>query len=308
MRRPHPQAQALLDELYGYPLPGQPGFDLKRSRAEVDRSVPPRTEVDVAAIVDVTVGGVDCRLYRPASHAPAVVHLHGGGFVEGGLDSHDAVCHRLAASSGWAVLAVDYRLAPEHPYPAALEDAEAVIADLPDVAQWLHVDTTRLALLGDSAGGNLVAALTLRERDRRGEVPSRFALQAMVYPGLSAERSTVGPGGEDLALTDDAMEYYRGSYTPDPTDRTRPDVAPACAESLNDLPPAVVLTAEFDPLCQEAEDYAARLSEAEVPVVATRYLGMVHGFWRRPATIDASRAAVEQVATALKALPVPQRR
>lgn len=308
MRRPHPQAQVLLDELYGYPLPGQPGFDLERSRAEVDRSAPPRTETDAAEVVDVTVGGVSCRLYRPAPHAPVVVQLHGGGFVEGGLDSHDAVCHRLAISSGWAVLALDYRLAPEHPYPAALEDAEAVIDDLPDAAQRLQVDTNRIALVGDSAGGNLVAALTLRERDGRGEVPTRFALQVMVYPGLNAERTTVGPDGEDLALTDGAMEYYRGAYTPDPTDRTRPDVAPACAESLNDLPPAVVLTAEFDPLCQEAEDYAARLGEAGVPVVATRYLGMVHGFWRRPATIDASRAAVEQVATALKALTVPQRR
>ncbi|MGH3423714.1 MAG: alpha/beta hydrolase [Nocardioidaceae bacterium] len=300
-RRPHPQAQVLLDELQGHPLPGQPGYDLERSRADVRRYAPPRTEAEVAYVADVTAGGVPCRLYRPAPGTPVVVHLHGGGFVEGGLESHDAVCHALAARSGWSVLAVDYRLAPEHPYPAALEDAEAVLDALDDVSGDLNVDPARVALLGDSGGGTFAAALTLREREVRGDEPSRFALQVLVYPGLEAGGGAVaGELGEAYALTDDAMDYYLDAYVPAFSDRSKADVAPARARSLHDLPPALVLTAELDPLCEQAEEYASRLADDGVPVVATRYLGMVHGFWRRPATIDASRAAVEQAAAALR--------
>ncbi|MGH3516331.1 MAG: alpha/beta hydrolase, partial [Haloechinothrix sp.] len=267
---------------------------------------PARTGESVEYVEDLDVAGVPCRLYRPGLGRGVVIHLHGGGFVEGGLASHDAVCHRLAALSGWSVLALDYRLAPEHPFPSALEDAEAVIDYVQDKGGDLGVDGYRMTLLGDSAGGNFVAALTLRERNRRGSEPGRFLLQVMIYPGLGSGEVT--PSREQLsegfALTTDAMGWYADTYVPNQDDRSREDVWPALAQSLEDLPPALVITAELDPLRDEAERYAARLAQDRVPIVCTRYLGMVHGFWRRPATVEAAKSAVGQVAQALRDLPL----
>lgn len=302
MSRIHPQARALLDELDGYPLPGSRHFDLARSRRDTDLFAPPRVDAQVDGVEDLRIAGVPCRLYRPAPRAPVVVHLHGGGFVEGGLDSHDAVCHLLAASSGWAVLAVDYRLAPEHPYPAALLDAEAVIERVRCLGAELSVDPSRICVLGDSAGGNLVAALTLRAR-RRAET---FALQVLVYPSLGSPIRL--PSQDEFAtgyaLTDEAVSWYLRAYGSSAA-ADEIDLRPGLSESLHDLPPAVVITAELDPLRDEAELYAARLADAGVPVVCTRTLGMVHGFWRRPATIDAARATIGFVAQTLRQTPDP---
>lgn len=292
----HPQAVNFLGGLDDEPGPGEAGFDLAAARREMAAAPPARLGAgdEVAHVMDVDADGVACRLYRPRPGAPVVVHLHGGGWVLGNLDSHDAVCRLLAARSGAAVLAVDYRLAPEHPYPAALEDAETALAWLRREGASLEVDPRRLAVLGDSAGANLAAALAMRARDRGA---SPFALQALVYPCLDPRLDTVSAATELGGLTASEMRWYWHSYAASALHRA--DVAPAAAEDLAGLPAAVVLTAEHDPLRDEGEDYASRLAAAGVPVTATRWLGMVHGFWRWPATFDASVAAVEHVAAAV---------
>lgn len=186
--RLYPESARLLGELDEAPLPGEPGFDLARSRAQVTAGAPGWSGTGRCRVLDREIAGVPCRCYLPEQPAGVVIHAHGGGFVEGDLETHDAVCRELAVSSGWAVVAVDYRLAPESPFPAAFEDLEAVVdavtADRPGRAGDVPVDVppTPMALVGDSAGAMLVAGTTLRERRVRGDQPSRVALQVLVYP------------------------------------------------------------------------------------------------------------------------------
>ncbi|RJK97107.1 alpha/beta hydrolase [Vallicoccus soli] len=294
----HPQSAALAAAADG-PGPGDEGFDLAAARRAMSGDAPPPVPGDAVALVaDVDADGVRCRLYRPREGAPVLVHVHGGGWVVGDLESHDAVCRSLAARSGCAVLAVDYRLAPEHPWPAALEDVEAAVAWLRREGRAHGVDPGRLALTGDSAGGGLVAALALRARDAGGPT---YALQVLVYPVLDARRGGASYAQEgNGALRPAEMAWYWDAYAPPGVDRARPDVSPSAAADLAGLPPALVLSAEHDVLRDEAEDYAARLALAGVPVAATRWLGTAHGFFRRPATMDAASAAVDQVAAAVR--------
>ncbi len=293
----HPQSAALVGSADS-PSPGEDGFDLAAARADMLADPPaPAPQDAVEEVREVDADGVRCRLYRPRPGAPVLVHVHGGGWVMGGLDSHDAVCRALAARSASAVLAIDYRLAPEHPWPAALEDVETAVAWLQREGAAYGVDPGRLALLGDSAGGGLVAALALRAR--RGG-PS-YALQVLVYPVLDARQGTASYASEGWAgLGAAEMAWYWDAYAPAGTDRTDPEVSPAAAGDLAGLPPALVLSAEHDVLRDEAEDFAARLAAAGVPVVATRWLGTAHGFFRRPAAVDAASAAVDHVALALR--------
>jgi acetyl esterase len=255
----------------------------------------------LAEVLDLVADGVPVRLFDPGGDAPrpVVVHVHGGGFVFGDLDTHDGLCRILAARTGAAVLAVDYRRAPEHPHPAAVDDVETAAA-------WLHrggagpaVDPDRMALLGDSAGGNVAAVVVRRARDAGGPP---YACQVLVYPVIGA--SFDGPSwdayGAGHGLGRDEMAFCWDAYVPDPADRRHPDVDPARAASLGGLPPALVITAECDPLRDDGERYAAQLAEAGVEAVATRYAGAVHGFWRRPAAFAASRAAIDQVTAYLR--------
>lgn len=301
MSGPWPEARAQLAGASG-PGPGDPGFDLDATRAAMAAAPPARLGVgdEVAHVVDVDAGGVRCRLYRPREGARVVVHVHGGGWVTGDLESHDAVCRLLAARSGLAVLAVDYRLSPEAVWPAAVDDVETAVGWLTDHADELGVRADRLAILGDSAGGTVAAAVALRARDR-GSSP--FALQALIYPVLDAamgEKSYAGSSVAGHGLSAQGMAYYWDAYAPsESVDRSDPEVSPYAASELAGLPPTLVLTAENDPLRDEGETFATRLAEAGVPVVATRHLGVVHGFWRRPTQYAASVAAVDQVAAAL---------
>lgn len=296
----HPDAVAFLDAGDdGEPGPGDRGFDLAAARRDTSSSPPARLgrDDDVAHVVDLDAGGVPCRLYRPSPGAPVLVFLHGGGWVVGDLDSHDAVCRLLAARSGAAVLAVGYRLAPEHPFPAALEDAETAVRWLRDHAAELYLVANRVAVVGDSAGGNLAAGLVRRARDRDGG-DSPYVLQALVYPCLDPRLQTPSAATESGGLTAAEMRWYWDVYAP--ADPPHPDAAPGLADDLAGLPAALVLSAEHDPLRDEAEDYAARLAAAGVPVVAVRSLGMVHGFWRRPAVFAASETAVDLVAAEVR--------
>jgi acetyl esterase len=242
----------------------------------------------VEHVVDVDARGVPCRLYRPRPDAPVIVHLHGGGFVFGDLETHDAGCRRLALASGWAVLAVDYRRAPEHRYPAASDDVDTVIDWLRQHGGALGVDTRRLSVLGDSAGGQLALVAGLR----------RPALSAcvLVYPCVDPSGSYPSFRAETGGLTGAEMDWCWEAYSPAGSRVDTAELFPLRARAnLSRLPATMVITAEHDPLRDEGEALAAAIAVAGVTSVSTRYLGMIHGFWRNPQLFDASDVAISQV-------------
>ena len=247
---------------------------------------------EVEQIEEIAAAGIRVRTYRPAGgENRALVWLHGGGWVIGSLDSHDPLCRALAARSGCSVVAVDYRLAPEHPHPAALDDAWAV-------TQWATKTFERVALGGDSAGAHLAAVVARRARDRQIQVE----LQVLVVPVTDYSFGTLShhENASGYGLERETMEWFWSLYVRDRASANDPDVSPLRALDLEDVPPALVLTAEYDPLRDEGEAYAARLRDAGIPVEHSRYTGMVHGFLRMPAVLDRSRDAIDHVARAVR--------
>ncbi len=245
---------------------------------------------------------VGVRVYRPASvgdaPAPAVVWFHGGGFVIGTLDSHDQTCRLLADGAGVVVVAVDYRLAPEHAFPAAADDASAAVRAVVEQADALGVDPGRVAVAGDSAGGNLAAVAARRCR-------GLVTFQLLVYPVCDLTHDgdrypSFRDNAEGYVLTADTMAFFDESYVPDPADRSDPDASPVLAGDLGGLAPALVLTAEFDPLRDEGEAYAARLAGAGVPVTLSRYDGAIHMFFQMAGFTSIGRRAVDEVVAALR--------
>lgn len=254
------------------------------------------TPTAVGSTEDLPVAGISCRLHLPAADGPygLLVWLHGGGWVVGDLDSHDDVCRILCARSGLAVLQVDYRLSPENPYPEALEDALAVVREVGGSDRWRGV-----AVGGDSAGGNLAAAVALVCRAEGREL----AGQLLAYPCLDAGCATASytQCATGFGLEADDMRWYWQQYagTAEPND---PLLAPAAAGDVRGLAPAVVVTAEYDVLRDEGDAYAARLREAGVPVQHLAVPGMVHGFLGQSAVVAAADAAVTQMAHAVRDL------
>jgi acetyl esterase len=255
---------------------------------------------------DVAIAGaagtIPARLYRPSRDGTLslLVYFHGGGWVIGNLEGYDNVCSDLAAEAGCAVLSIDYRLAPEHRFPAAADDCFAATAWARINAAALGIDPARLAVGGDSAGGNLAAVVALMARDRGGP-PVRF--QLLVYPVTCGRMDTPSyrDNAEGYLLTQAAMVWFWNHYTPHAADRELPYAAPLRAADLGGLPPALVLTAEFDPLRDEGEAYAARLRAAGVPTTLRRYDGQIHGFFTMGALVDRARAALDETAAALRA-------
>jgi acetyl esterase len=248
-------------------------------------------------------GKIRCRFYVPLGKAsrprPLLVYFHGGGWVIGDLDTHDGLCRFLSTNADVAVLSVDYRLAPEHPFPAAIEDASAAFAWAAAEAEKLDVDASRIAVGGDSAGGNLAAAVSLLARDDGGPKP---AMQLLIYPvtdaaGRQPSRDLFATG---FMLTQADMDWFDHHYLPEGTDVTDPRVSMLGAESLADLPPAYVTTAGFDPLRDEGEIYAERMREAGVRVALRRHPGLVHSFANMTAFSPSARAAMLEVAGALR--------
>ncbi|MFC5827666.1 alpha/beta hydrolase [Nonomuraea insulae] len=229
-------------------------------------------------------GAVPVRIYRPDATTPSlpvVAFAHAGGWVLGDLETHDEVCRHLSHALPAVVVAVDYRRAPEHPYPAAIDDYWAAVCWLAGHAAELGGDAGRLAVIGDSAGGNLAAAAALRAREAGGP---RIAVQALAYPTVDAtldcgaqEGGSYLTCGEGYGLTLSMMRWFVDSYLPDPADRTASDASPLFAD-LSGLPPAIVATAEYDPLRTEGERYAHRLARAGVAVTHLELDGLVHGF------------------------------
>jgi acetyl esterase len=254
----------------------------------------------VAEIRDVALDGRDglrLRIYRPAGHEqlPGLVWLHGGGWVFGSLDTHDPVCRAFAARGPCVVVSVDYRLAPEHPFPAAADDAWAALRWAADNATSLGIDLGALAVGGDSAGGNLAAVAALRARD----AGLGLALQALVYPVIEAdfESASYAEYGDALNLSRARMRWYWQQYAggADPRD---PRMAPLHADPAG-VAPALVQLAEFDVLRSEGEAYASHLERAGVPVTCTHYRGMLHGFLQMPATTARATQAVAEILDAL---------
>lgn len=254
----------------------------------------------MASVEDLTLDlpgrRLPLRVYRPVAGAslPLVLYLHGGRFISGDFITHDPVCRQLAAASGCIVIAVDYRLAPEHPFPAAVEDAWVA-------AQWVHQKgeeiggNGRWAIAGDSAGGNLAAASALLLRARGNTLPHALAL---IYPMLDATCSlpshqTCGSGYG--AGSDDMKAGYR-LYLPEGTDLRTPYASPLFAGDLAGWPATLVLTAEYDSLRDEAEAFAQRLQQAGVPVTCRRYDGAIHGFFQMGGVLNLGRLAMQQVA------------
>lgn len=253
---------------------------------------------------DLTVEGpvdLPVRLYRPPDlrgPLPLVVHFHGGGWVMGGIGSHDATCRRLAAASGCLVASVDYRLAPEHPFPAAIDDAWAATRWLMDHAGDLGTQPGRVAVAGDSAGGNLAGAVARLARDDGRPL----VFQLLVYPVVDRrlDRPSMVDGNSDYLLDRADMEWFWELYDPDGAAASDPRAALTAEADLSGLPPALVITAEHDPLRDEGEEYGDRLRRAGVPATVHRYPGVFHGFYAMGGALDAATAAADEAAAALR--------
>lgn len=301
----HPDAVEILDTLRANGVPEWHTLSPDRAREVYDARVgmfasvrTPIREVRDHEI-STAAGPLRVRLYDATAGgdvSPAFVYLHGGGWTLGNLDSHDELCRRLSVATGAKVLAVDYRLAPEHPYPAPLQDCLAAIRWIADHADALGVDAGRLAVGGDSAGGNLAAGACLWIRDHGGP---RLAAQVLLYPGIA-------PAWENLSFYENAVgkfltrrdvQWFWANYLggASPTD---PYAVPGAAK-LADLPPALIVTAGHDPLRDDGEIYGHRLAEAGNDVSIRRYDGMIHGFLGLPVELDDARDAIAAVADML---------
>ena len=299
-----PQAQDVLDQMAALRLPANHTISPEEARRNRKaRPVAPGPEVAKAEERSIPGIGPDIpvRVYTPGGSGPfpALGWFHGGGWVIGDLDIADGTARHLAVETGCVVVSVDYRLAPETKFPGAADDCYAATQWIARNAASINADRTRIAVGGDSAGGNLAAAVCLMARDRGGPP---LVFQLLVYP-VTARDFTTGSyqhNSDGYSLTTDDMKWYWDQYLSTEADAANPYAAPLVARDLRGLPPALVITAEFDPLRDDGEAYGQRLQEAGVSATCTRYDGMIHGFFAMSAVMDKGKRAISEASTALK--------
>jgi acetyl esterase len=307
---PDPAVQSFLDLYNSMDVPELQEVSPQQARQLFESFAAGHVDIPLQSVEDRTIpgpaGDLPVRLYDPretAGETPLVFFFHGGGFAIGSVDTHDGPCRRLALETGYPVLSVDYRLAPEHPFPAALRDCYAALEWAMASATALDVDPDRLVLAGDSAGGNLAATTALLARDRGGP---HVAHQVLVYPvtGDPVGTDSYSENAEGYFLTADLMEWYRDLYLEDDIEEGNVYARPRRCRDLSGLPPATVLTAGFDPLRDDGAAYAERLAGAGVPVSYHNFPGLIHGFFNmisEPVRIEGAVEAHDVVADALTA-------
>ena len=304
----HPQAQQFLADLAAAGMPpigSLPVAETRQAFAGVAAFGGPPEKM--ANVEDRRIPGPDgeipVRIYTPETKGPApvLVYFHGGGWVIGTFETHDGVCRHLAKQSGAVVVSVDYRLAPEHKFPAAAEDCYAATLWVAENGRSIGADPRRLAVGGDSAGGNLAAVVSLMARDRG---KPKIGFQLLIYPVTDHGYDTPSylENAEGYLLTRESMRWFWNHYLTGERDAANSYASPLRAKDLSGLPPAMVVTAEFDPLRDEGEAYAERLRQAGVPVKMKRYEGLIHGFFSMTGVFDQAREAVTAAAAEIRAL------
>ena len=303
-----PQAKALLDLIVERGVPPTHTLspqDARRFYLERRSATQPEPRA-VAEVLNLSApaphGAIPLRLYRPADAArpaPTLVYYHGGGWTMGNLDSHDVLCRQLADESGFVVVSVDYRMGPEHRFPAAVDDVLAATRWLQAQAGALGLDATRFAVGGDSAGGNLAAVVALAWRDAGESVPLKF--QLLIYPATDMRMAAPShtSNGQGYLLTSDTIQYFRSHYL-SPEQYTDWQASPLLHADLSGLPPALVITAGFDPLRDEGRQYADALSAAGSPAQYVCFERQIHGFITMGRLLDEAHTAVDLCAAALR--------
>ncbi|WP_459982754.1 alpha/beta hydrolase [Nocardioides sp. AN3] len=299
----HPVAQQLLDAAAASDQPNSHLLPIGQARANFEATFAALDVEPVEDVVDMVAatldGDIPVRLYRPTSAAtPLVLYLHGGGWQMGSLDSHDGICRSIANASGYAVLSVDYRRPPEHKYPAAPRDCYHAFLWAADHADRLTIDASRIAVVGDSAGGNLAAAVALQARDHDGP---RLACQVLIYPATTFDLDE----GFDLdyegyVLFRDEVQWHKDAYFSGPEDAVEDYASPLNA-AVEGLPPTFVLTAEYDPIGIGGHAMADKLAAGGVKTLHRQYDGMIHGFAQFPSLFEDAKVAIADVADYLRA-------
>jgi acetyl esterase len=301
----NPQVKALLEQMEAAGEPPLHTLQPEEARRRTDFRPLAGEPEPVAKVEERLVSGdagyITIRVYTPQGNGPfpVLVYFHGGGWVIGDLDTVDAPCRALTNAAQCVVVSVDYRLAPEYKFPAAAEDAYAAVRWVAGHAAEINADPRRIAVGGDSAGGNLAAVAALMARDRGGPA---LLYQVLIYPvtHYAFDTASYRENGEGYMLTRDSMVWFWHHYLEAPEQGKSPYASPLLADNLSDLPPALVITAEYDPLRDEGGAYATRLREAGVPVIQKRYDGTIHGFFWMAGVLEEGRKAMEEVAQRLR--------
>lgn len=296
----HPQVVQVLERAAKSPLPQLhevPAHVARRIYRDTRAALSPRPPEVAQAKLLMAPGPVALRAYRPADtgpadELPALVYFHGGGWVIGDLDTHDVLCRQLANGARCAVYSVDYRMGPEFPFPAAVEDCVTA-------TRFVAERHKQVAVGGDSAGGNLATVVALQARDHGGP---RIAYQLLIYPATDQrmQHPSIRKNGEGYLLTKKSMDYFQAQYLPRKEDRVHWRASPLLAPRLAGLPPAHVITAGYDPLLDEGREYAARMAQEGVEVTYREYADMVHGFILFGGVIDTANAAVAECCEKLR--------
>lgn len=301
----HPEYDAMLKQLAAVPGPALTDLPLAEARAGYRMMRPPAPDIAVGAVLDRTIPGpagpIPVRIYSPAGSGPfpVLLNFHGGGWVIGDLDTADGVCRELCNRIGCVVMSVDYRLAPEHRFPAAVDDCFAATRWAAEHASEFNGDAKRIAVTGESAGANLAAVVCQLARDSGGPT---IKFQLLAYPVTDADLDTGSyrANGEGYLLTKDGMAWFWDQYCPKHSDRTNPKAAPLRAKNFNALPAALVMTAEFDPLRDEGAAYTEKLKAAGGAAEYVCFDGLIHDFLGMSRVLSAAKPPMDKAVTALR--------